>query len=63
MGINVEARWISEDIGYGIYPLREIHPDTNVTTLFSCYKYCFFLKTWELDNSEIYGHRKSLFFA
>ncbi len=31
MGINVEARRISEDIGC-IYPLREIPPDTNVTT-------------------------------
>jgi hypothetical protein len=32
MGIDVEARWISEDIGYGIFTLRELPSDTLVTT-------------------------------
>jgi hypothetical protein len=32
MGIDVEERWISEEIGYGIFALKEIPPNTDVTT-------------------------------
>jgi hypothetical protein len=32
MGIDVEARWISNDMGYGIFSLKEIPADVNVTT-------------------------------
>ena len=31
-GVNVEARWIDEEVGYGIYALTDIPPHTDVTT-------------------------------
>jgi hypothetical protein len=32
MGIDVEQRWISEEMGYGIFALRKLPADTLVTT-------------------------------
>ena len=31
-GVNVEERWINEEVGYGIYALTDIPPSTDVTT-------------------------------